>query len=157
MITIDMNDENIEDVPFITGEATNEFLKNKIIPIIYMNESEIKDDKRTYYYNINGKMEPDYESMCAYLLDESILFVGSAIDKCYKQECTELFININDYFAPAADSEPVTYSELPKLYEMYKSQKYDGISQFVADKRGIPNICWKDEGSDFNKRVKDSQ
>jgi hypothetical protein len=157
MITIDMNDENIEDVPFITGEATNEFLKNKIIPIIYMNESEIKDDKRTYYYNINGKMEPDYESMCAYLLDESILFVGSAIDKCYKQECTGLFININDYFAPAADSEPVTYSELPKLYEMYKSQKYDGISQFVADKRGIPNICWKDEGSDFNKRVKDSQ
>ena len=152
-----MNDENIEDVPFITGEATNEFLKNKIIPIIYMNESEIKDDKRTYYYNINGKMEPDYESMCAYLLDESILFVGSAIDKCYKQECTGLFININDYFAPAADSEPVTYSELPKLYEMYKSQKYDGISQFVADKRGIPNICWKDEDSDFKKRVKDSQ
>ena len=83
-----MNDENKVDVTFTTGEATNEFLKNKIIPIIYMNESEIKDDKRTYYYNINGKMEPDYESMCAYLLDESILFVGSAIDKCYKQECT---------------------------------------------------------------------
>ena len=153
MITIDMNDENIEDVPFITGEATNEFLKNKIIPIIYMNESEIKDDKRTYYYNINGKMEPDYESMCAYLLDESILFVGSAIDKCYKQECTGLFININDYFAPAADSEPITYSELPKLYEMYKEKKYDGVSQFVADKRGIPNIYWKDKGSAFQKKV----
>ncbi len=152
-----MNDENIEDVPFTTGEATNEFLKNKIIPIIYMNESEIKDDKRTYYYNINGKMEPDYESMCAYLLDESILFVTSAVDKCDKQECIGLFININDYFVPAADSEPVTYSELPKLYDLYKSRKYDGVSQFVADKRGIPAICWKDEGSDFKKRVKDSQ
>ena len=117
----------------------------------------MNDDKRTYYYNINGKMEPDYESMCAYLLDESILFVTSAVDKCDKQECIGLFININDYFAPAADSEPVTYSELPKLYEMYKEKKYDGVSQFVADKRGIPNICWKDEGSDFKKRVKDSQ
>ncbi len=148
-----MNDENIEDVPFTTGEATNEFLKNKIIPIIYMNESEIKDDKRTYYYNINGKMEPDYESMCAYLLDESILFVTSAVDKCDKQECIGLFININDYFAPAADSEPVTYSELPKLYEMYKEKKYDGVSQFVADKRGIPNIYWKDKGSAFQKKL----
>lgn len=152
-----MNDENIEDVPFTTGEATNEFLKNKIIPIIYMNESEIKDDKRTYYYNINGKMEPDYESMAAYLLDESILFVTSAVDKCDKQECIGLFININDYFVPASDAESVTYDELPKLYDLYKSRKYDGVSQFVADKRGIPNICWKDEGSDFKKRVKDSQ
>jgi len=113
----------------------------------------MNDDKRTYYYNINGKMEPDYESMCAYLLDESILFVGSAVDKCDKQECTGLFININDYFAPAADSEPVTYSELPKLYEMYKEKKYDGVSQFVADKRGIPNIYWKDKGSAFQKKL----
>ena len=152
-----MNDENKVDVTFTTGEATNEFLKNKIIPIIYMNESEIKDDKRTYYYNINGKMEPDYESMCAYLLDESILFVTSAVDKCDKQECIGLFININDYFVPASDAESVTYDELPKLYDLYKSRKYDGVSQFVADKRGIPNIYWKDEGSDFQKRVKDSQ
>ena len=152
-----MNDENKVDVTFTTGEATNEFLKNKIIPIIYMNESEIKDDKRTYYYDIYGKMEPDYESMAAYLLDESILFVGSAIDKCDKQECIGLFININDYFVPASDAESVTYDELPKLYDLYKSRKYDGVSQFVADKRGIPAICWKDEGSDFKKRVKDSQ
>jgi len=154
-----MNDENKVDVTFTTGEATNEFLKNKIIPIIYMNEEEldIKDDKRIYYYNIYGKMEPDYESMCAYLLDESILFVTSAVDKCDKQECIGLFININDYFVPASDAEPVTYSELPKLYDLYKSRKHDGVSQFVADKRGIPNIYWKDEGSDFNKRVKDSQ
>jgi hypothetical protein len=110
-------------------------------------------DNRTYYYDIYGKMEPDYESMAAYLLDESILFVGSAIDKCDKQECTGLFININDYFAPAADSEPVTYSELPKLYEMYKEKKYDGVSQFVADKRGIPNIYWKDKNSAFQKKL----
>ena len=122
-----------------------------------MSESnlDIKDNNRTYYYNIYGKMEPDYESMAAYLLDESILFVGSAVDKCDNQECAGLFININDYFVPAADSEPVTYSELPKLYEMYKERKYDGVSQFVADKRGIPNIYWKDEGSSFRIRMKE--
>ena len=124
-----------------------------------MSESDldIKDNNRTYYYNIYGKMEPDYESMAAYLLDESILFVGSAVDKCDNQECAGLFININDYFVPAADSEPVTYSELPKLYEMYKERKYDGVSQFVADKRGIPNIYWKDEGSSFRTRMKETK
>jgi hypothetical protein len=39
---------------------------------------------------------------------------------------------------------------------LYKERKHDGVSQFVADKRGIPNICWKDEGSDYNKRVKEN-
>ena len=43
-----------------------------------MSESDldIKDNNRTYYYNIRGTMEPDYESMAAYLLDEGILFVS---------------------------------------------------------------------------------
>jgi hypothetical protein len=80
-----MNNENTEhkvDVPFTTGEATN--LKNKIIPIIYMNESEIKDDKRTYYYNIKGTMEPVYESMCAYLLDEKFKY-GNINNQTFKE------------------------------------------------------------------------
>jgi len=51
-----MNEENIEhkvDVTFTTGEATNEYLKNKIIPIIMNEEAfDIKDANRTYYYNI---------------------------------------------------------------------------------------------------------
>jgi len=37
---------------------------------------------------------------------------------------------------------------------MYKEKKYDGVSQFVADKRGIPNVYWKDEGSNFRKPSK---
>jgi hypothetical protein len=153
-----MNDENKVDVTFTTGEATNEFLKNKIIPIIMNEEAfDIKDANRTYYYNIFGKMEPDYESMAAYLLDEGVLFVTSAIDRCTQKECLGLYVLINDYFVPASDAESVTYDELPKLYDMYKEKKHDGVSQFVADKRGIPNIYWKDEGSDFKKRVKDSQ
>ena len=154
-----MNEENIEhkvDVTFTTGEATNEYLKNKIIPII-MNEEEfdIKDDRRTYYYNILGKMAPDHESMSAYLLDEGILCVTSAVNRHDDKECLGLCININDYFGPGSDAESVTYDELPKLYELYKQRQYDGVSQFVADKRGIPNIYWKDEGSDFQKRVKE--
>jgi hypothetical protein len=156
-----MNNENTEhnvDVTFTTGEATNEYLKNKIIPIIMNEEAfDIKDNNRTYYYNIFGKMEPDYESMAAYLLDEGILFVSSAISKHNGKDCLALYVLINDYFVPASDGEEVTYDELPKLYDLYKERKHDGVSQFVADKRGIPNIYWKDEGSDFQKRVKDSQ
>lgn len=157
-----MSDENIEhkvDVTFTTGEATNEYLKNKIIPIIMNEEAfDIKDNNRTYYYNIRGKMEPDYESMAAYLLDAGILFVSSAISKQQNgKDCLALYVLINDYFVPGSDWEEVTYDELPKLYELYKERKHDGVSQFVADKRGIPNIYWRDEGSDFQKRVKDSQ
>lgn len=110
-------------------------------------------DNRTYYYNIDGKMVPDTESMAAYLLDEGILFATSAIDRCTQKECLGLYISINDYFVPAADSESVTYDELPKLFEMYKEKKYDGVSQFAADKRGIPNIYWKDKGSAFQKKL----
>jgi hypothetical protein len=123
-----------------------------------MNEENlnITDDKRTYYYDINGTMEPDYESMCAYLLDASILFVSLAISDNGK-DCLGLYVLINDYFGPCADSEEVSYDELPKLYDLYKSRKYDGVSQFVADKRGIPNIHWRDVDSDYQKRVTDSK
>jgi len=79
------------------------------------------------------------------------LCVTSAVNRHDDKECLGLCININDYFGPGSDAEEVTYNELPKLYDMYKAQKYDGVSQFVADKRGIPNICWQDKGSDFNK------
>lgn len=110
----------------------------------------IKEDNRTYYYNILGKMVPDHESMISYLLDEGVLFASVATAKYGdNKECVGLFININDYFVPASDAEPVTYDELPKLYEMFKKSDFDGVSQFVADKRDIPNIYWKNEGSDF--------
>jgi len=116
---------------------------------------DIKDGNRTYYYNILGKMEPDYENMLAYLLDEGVLFAGVATAKYDgDKECIGLFININDYFIPAADSEIVTYNELPKLYELYSKSQDMGVAEFVAQKRNIPNIYWRDEGSDFQKRMK---
>jgi hypothetical protein len=39
------------------------------------------------------------------------------------------------------------------LYELYKEKQWHGVSQFVADKRGIPNIYWKDKGSAFQQKL----
>ena len=98
--------------------------------------------ERTYYYDM-GKdgIYPDDESMIAFLLDEDILFVGND----YGDGTVNLYININDYFAPAADAENLPTNEIPKLFDMYRKDSYNGVAQYVADKRGIPNKRWRDE------------
>lgn len=106
------------------------------------NMTEKHTINRTYYYDLDdGRFEPDYESMVAFLLDESILFVGNN----YGSGTVNLYININDYFAPAADAENIPTNEIPKLFEMYRKDGYNGVAQYVADKRGIPNKRWRDE------------
>lgn len=110
-------------------------------------------DTRTYYYDIDGKKLPDPESMAAYLLDEGVLFATSAIDRYIQKECLGLYILINDYFAPGSDVESVTYDELPKLFEIYKEKQWNGVSKFVADKRGIPDLSWRDKNSAFQKKL----
>lgn len=100
-------------------------------------------NNRKYYHDINGKMEPDHENMAAYLIDEGVLVLTSVINRDTQKECLELSIMINDYFGPGSDAESVTYDELPKIYDMYINQKYDGVCQFVADKRGVSNIHWR--------------
>jgi hypothetical protein len=109
------------------------------------------NNNRTYYYDIDGKKDPDYENIAAYLLDEGVLFVSNAIDRYTQKECLGLYVLINDYFGPGADAENVTYDELPKLFDMYKEKQWNGVSQFVADKRGIPNIYWRDKVSAITK------
>lgn len=93
---------------------------------------------RTYYYNIDGKLVPDEESMAAYLIDEGVLFVNSRDykDKMSSGHTLVLFININDVFGPGADAEDVTYEELPKVYDLYQEKGYQGIIEFVGQKRG---------------------
>jgi len=108
---------------------------------------------RIYYYDIDGKMLPDPESMAAYLLDEGVLFVTSAIDRCTQKECLGLYVLINDYFVPGSDAESFAYDELPKLFEIYKEKQWDGVYKFVADKRGIPDLHWRDKNSAFQKKV----
>jgi len=106
--------------------------------------TETKTIERTYWYDINDKMVADHENMAAYLLDEGILGVTSAVDRYNGKECLGLYVNINDYLVPCSDAESVTYDELPILYELYKQRKYDGVAQFVADKRGVPNKHWRE-------------
>jgi hypothetical protein len=105
---------------------------------------------RTYYYDIQGEIVPDHESMLAYLIDEDILFSGNS----YDNNTATLYININDYFAPAADAEKLPHSDIPKLFEMYRENKYDGVAQYVADKRGIPNKRWRDKYSAFQNSLR---
>lgn len=97
--------------------------------------------ERTYYYDMgeNG-VYPDDESMIAFLLDECILFVGND----YGDGTVNLYININDYFAPAADAENLPTKDIAKLFEMYRKDGYNGVAQYVADKRGIPNKRWRE-------------
>jgi hypothetical protein len=108
---------------------------------------------RIYYYDIDGKMLPDPESMAAYLLDEGVLFATTAIDRCTQKECLGLYVLINDYFIPGSDAESFIYDELPKLFEIYKEKQWDGVYQFVADKRGIPDLHWRDKNSAFQKTI----
>ncbi len=109
-----------------------------------MDESNLITEKhtieRTYYYDFgDGKIFPDLENMIAFLLDEGILFVGND----YGSGTVNLYININDYFAPAADAENLPTCDIPKLFNMYRKEGYAGVAQYVADKRGIPNKRWR--------------
>ena len=96
---------------------------------------QVKD--RIYYLGENK--HPDIESMVAFLLDEGLLF-------CHTQDSKlTLFLNINDYFIPAADSEDLTEEDIPILFEAYRSKQYDGVAEFVAKKRNIPNVHWRND------------
>ena len=106
------------------------------------NMTEKHTIERTYYHFIGDDydVQPDDESMIAFLLDEGILFVGND----YGDGTVNLYININDYVAPAADAENLPTNEIPKLFEMYRKDGYNGVAQYVADKRGIPNKRWRE-------------
>lgn len=95
---------------------------------------------RVYYYDL-GKhgISPDYESMIAYLLDSGVLFVGND----YGDGTINLYININDYFGPGSDAENLPTEDVAKLFEMHRKDSFEGVAQYVADKRGIPNKHWK--------------
>ena len=73
-------------------------------------------------------------------MDEGILFVGND----YGNGTVNLYININDYFAPAADAESLPTKDITKLFDMYRKDSYKGVIQYVADKRGISNKHWRE-------------
>lgn len=102
--------------------------------------SETVTIERNYYFDICGKKVLNEEDMLAFLLDEGIVFSGND----YGNGTVNLYINVNDYFAPAADAESFSHKDIAKLFDMYKENGYNGVAQYVADKRGIPNKKWKE-------------
>jgi hypothetical protein len=104
--------------------------------------TETNTIERTFYYDL-GKdgPAPDLENMIAFLLDAGTLFVGND----YGNGTVNLYININDYFGPGSDAESLPIKDIAKLFDMYRKDGYNGVAQFVADKRGIPNKHWKDK------------
>ena len=94
-------------------------------------------EERVYYHDINGEKVPHEESMVAYLLDECVVFITAGEDEA------GLCINVNDYFYPASDTESLPYKDIPKLFDLYKEKSYDGVTEYVAEKRGIENISWR--------------
>jgi hypothetical protein len=102
--------------------------------------SETITIERNYYFEIAGEKVPNEEDMLAYLLDEGIVFSGNDNGS----GTVNLYINVNDYFAPAADAESFPHKDIAKLFDMYKESGYNGIAQYVADKRGIPNKRWRE-------------
>jgi len=102
--------------------------------------SETITIERIYYFDICGKMIPNEEDMLAYLLDEGIVFSGND----YGNGTVNLYINVNDYFVPGSDAESFSHKDIAKLFDMYKENGYNGVAQYVADKRGIPNKKWRE-------------
>lgn len=91
---------------------------------------------RTYYFDINGKKEPDCDAMLAFFLDEEIVFCNSRkylnLDKSIQKETIVVFVNINDIFVPAADALEITTGELPIVFDLYQKYSYDGVIQWAA-------------------------
>jgi hypothetical protein len=106
-----------------------------------MEYSETVTIERNYYFEIAGEKVPNEEDMLAFLLDEGVLFSGND----YGNGTVNLYINVNDYFAPAADAESLPHKDIPKLFEMYRKDGYSGVSQYVADKRGILHKHWREK------------
>ena len=118
-----------------------------------MNESK-------YWFDINGKKEPDHEAMAAHLLEENILFVNSRKyvieDAISKNETLILHLNCNDVFAWAyADGEDVSYNELPELFKMYEANRDCGPTQWVCIKRNqkpqAPIVKYMKENNGWNE------
>jgi hypothetical protein len=94
-------------------------------------------EERDYYHDIDGQKVPDEENMIAFLLDECIVCITGF------QENAGLCINVNDFFGPGSDAETFPYKDIPKLFDLYKEKGYDGVTEYVAQKRGIENISWR--------------
>lgn len=56
-----------------------------------------------------------------------------------------LTINVNDYFGPAADCEVVEWKEIDDVHKGFMENGIEFAYEWVAKKRGIHNISWRDK------------
>lgn len=121
-------------------------------------------NNRSYWFDINGKREPDESSMVAELLEKDILFLNSykCIDAIGEVQSATmvLLLNCNDVFAwGCADAESVTLDELPVLFDMYEQNGECGPTQWVCIKRNeqpqLPVIDWLKEHNCWTSQLND--
>jgi hypothetical protein len=103
---------------------------------------------RGEFSEFKGQGEPDY--LLAHLIINNIIFCNDGWwfkkeGKGWQDGYTTLHVNCNDFFVPAADAEDITYSEIEDLYRMWEKDPSMGVYQWVAKKRGIDCVYWKDQ------------
>jgi hypothetical protein len=101
--------------------------------------------ERDYYVDIDGEKVPNEEAMAAWLLDNNYLFLNSRKfieeyggKETIQPETLVLFLNCNDVFAWAcADACEVTFSDLPRLFNMIRVDEKHGGTKFACIKRNL--------------------
>ena len=117
-----------------------------------------KEDTRRYYHSMsNGTIVPDEESMVAFLIDAGVLFVNSR-DYLFEDKkeghTLVLYILCNDQFCPGSDGEDISYDDVPKLFELYRTKEWQGVYEFVAAQRGYPDArSWKEKLEENQKNL----
>ena len=115
---------------------------------------------RTYWHDIFGNQVPDEENMLCKLLDDGLLFCNSRkfldLDGKISGTTIVVFFICNDLFAPAADCENITLSELVELFKLYETNGTGGSVQWICVKRNeqprkrvIENMKKKGEWNDI--------
>ena len=91
-------------------------------------KTTIKLDK--LYFKIDGKDEPNEESILALLLMNGVLFANE------RGGTINLYVICNDIFAWAcADAEKLPYTEIDNLYKMWRKDTYWGAAKWCILQR----------------------
>lgn len=62
------------------------------------------------------------------------------------------FVMCNDFFAPAADGEDIEWNELPELLKRVRSGGEREGLRWVAERRGVPFVYWRDKYAKANQK-----
>lgn len=54
-----------------------------------------------------------------------------------------LILRYSDWFVPGGDGESIQLADAPTILDVWRSADFDGIRQWIADRRGVPNVHWR--------------